>query len=88
MFSYEREVRIVLSRTEEQDENDSKLVTLNSSPIGHTIEWNPEEHLDSIWVHPEADGAFMETVVGVVEQYAPKLKQHVTASAMTEVPPI
>ena len=51
------------------------------------VEWDPEKALENIWVHPDADYSFMETVVGVVEHYVPALKANVWWSAMQARPP-
>jgi hypothetical protein len=78
MFDYERELRIVHVW---EDVNPDNSVT------GYALEWHPERWIQSIRVHPEADEAFAETVVKVVEQYAHALKEHVRWSAMMEPPP-
>ena len=82
MFAYEQEVRVVDEG--EEDDAQSALVT---PPRGRGLNWNPEEHLESIWVHPDADESFMETVSDVVQRYAPQLEAHVAWSAMTARPP-
>ena len=41
-----------------------------------------------IAVHPDADQAFMDTVVRTVSDYAPKLREHVLWSKMREPPPL
>jgi hypothetical protein len=78
MFEYEREFRIVHFWPEG---NPDKPVT------GYALEWHPEQWVQSIRIHPEADEAFAETVTKVVEQYAPSLKDRIQWSSMTEAPP-
>jgi hypothetical protein len=79
MFAYEQEVRIVLS-TENEADADPKVP-------GKALDWNPEDNVESIRVHPEADAAFMETVKAVVRDYAPALKDSVAWSDMNANPP-
>jgi hypothetical protein len=74
MFAYEHEVRIVLFYGQ-------------SELPGHRLNWDPEKNLESIRVHPDADGSFMETVTAAVEHYAPALKDRVVWSAMNAPPP-
>ena len=77
MFAYEQEVRVVLATDGEDD----------AEILGHPLEWDPEKHVESIRVHPEADNSFMETVSAAVEQYAPALKGQIAWSAMNAGPP-
>ncbi|HLX45678.1 MAG TPA: hypothetical protein VKR43_19670 [Bryobacteraceae bacterium] len=78
MFWYEREVRII----------DYKEGTNPDQEIrGYGLDWQPEQNVESIRVHPEADNSFMETVLDAVEHYAPALKDRVTRSDMSEPPP-
>ena len=79
MFAYEQEVRIVLS-TENEADADPEVP-------GKALDWNPEDNVESIRVHPEADAAFMETVKAVVRDYAPALKDSVAWSDMNAAPP-
>ena len=79
MFAYEQEVRIVLS-TENEADADPEVT-------GKALDWNPEDNVESIRVHPEADAAFMETVKAVVRDYAPALKDSVAWSDMNTAPP-
>jgi hypothetical protein len=81
MFAYEQEVRIVLS-TENDDPADS-----GPEVRGQAIDWSPETNVESIRVHPEADGAFMDTVKAVVQDYAPALGDSVAWSDMNAAPP-
>jgi hypothetical protein len=48
----------------------------------------PEELIQSIAVHPQAEPALMDIVVRAVADYAPKLKDKVVWSAMREPPPL
>jgi hypothetical protein len=85
MFAYEQEVRVVAGLGEM--EHDALIEQLNSPPPGRSIEWDPEVHLESLWVHPDADESFMATVSSIVEHYAPALRNAVAWSAMTARPP-
>jgi hypothetical protein len=78
MFEYEHESRIV-HIWEEANPDDTVA--------GYALEWHPEQWVQSIRVHPEADEAFAETVAKVVQQYAPLLKDRIQWSSMTEPPP-
>jgi hypothetical protein len=80
MFAYENEVRIVRSEVADSVMPDGGLP-------GRPLAWEAERYIESIRVHPEADHSFFETVVGVVEQYAPPLRNCVEWSAMKEAPP-
>jgi len=81
MFAYEQEVRIVQST-----EGDFRA-SREQEILGYGIKWDPERIVESIRVHPEANHSFMETVVGVVENYAPVLKDCVAWSEMNKRPP-
>ena len=76
MFEYEREVRIVLAKEE-----------LEAVP-GHAIDWDPSSQVDAVFIHPEADEAFFQAAVGIVDQYAPALRPRTQWSAMRERPPL
>jgi len=78
MFEYEHEYRLILVENATADE----------AVRGIALEWDPEKWVDSIRIHPEADEAFVEAVVHVVEQYAPALKGAIQLSAMVGKPPI
>ena len=81
MFAYEQEVRVVYSM-------ERKNITLDTTEIlGFPVDWDPKEVVSCIWVHPEADSSFMETVTSVVAYYAPTLKKCVRWSAMKDGPP-
>jgi hypothetical protein len=75
-FEYEQEFRILL--TEENASEESGL----------PMNWNPEEHVISIRVHPKADASFMQVVTTAVADYAPALKDSVVWSDMREPPPV
>lgn len=77
MFEYEHEYRLTLIEDATPDE----------TVKGIALEWNPETWIEAIRIHPEADLAFAETVVRVVEQYAPALKSGIQPSDMVEKPP-
>lgn len=81
MFSYEQEVRVVLV----SDWNDSKHPERRT--IGHEIDWDPELYLENIWVHPDAQFWFIETVTEAVRQLAPRLAHNVSWSKMNSLPP-
>ncbi|MHB8089670.1 MAG: hypothetical protein ACYDH2_15620 [Anaerolineaceae bacterium] len=80
-FAYEREVRVVLF-DDRKDRPDSEQEVL-----GYGIDWDPEKNLEQIRIHPEADSSFMETVVALVDLYAPTLKDRVNWSEMNARPP-
>jgi hypothetical protein len=82
MFAYEQEVRVVMMTTKEIAVDPGGRET-----SGLPTDWDPETVLENIWVHPEGDYAFMETVQEVVERYAPALKDHVLWSGMQTLPP-
>lgn len=75
MFAYEHEVRIISRRPEP------------SSDLGYPLAWDPAKVLEYVYVHPDADSAFMETVQEIVTQYAPPLADRVRWSAMIVRPP-
>ena len=80
MFAYEREVRIVQSHIDSEEASEATRLDL-------PLPWEPEGHLESIRVHPEADFSFFETVTAVIQHYAPRLVNCVGWSAMREPPP-
>lgn len=75
-FEYEQEFRILL--TEERASEESGL----------PIDWNPEEHVVGIRVHPEADASFMQVVASSIANHAPALKDCVMWSDMRAPPPV
>jgi hypothetical protein len=70
MFAYEQEVRIIL-QADYTDLNHPERET-----IGVHIDWDPEQHLEGICVHPEGQYWFLETVTEAVRTLAPSLSQH------------
>jgi hypothetical protein len=78
MFEYEHEYRLILIEN----------VTPDETVKGIALDWNPETWIEAIRIHPEADHAFAETVVRVVDQYAPALRGGIQPSDMVEKPPI
>ena len=85
MFAYEQEVRVVLIK----DLSDHKNPDRTTFGVG--IDWDPELHLENIFVHPEAPFWFMETVTETVRQLAPGLSHNGTPlvpwSKMNSSPP-
>lgn len=79
MFAYEQEVRIVRHAPGEHSPDQEIL--------GYALEWKPGTNLESIYIHPDADLSFKETVTATVTRYAPALKDSVVWSAMKEPPP-
>jgi hypothetical protein len=68
IFEYEHEVRIVLVH------DFSNIDPRNPGKwLGTGIGWDPDQHLENIWVHPDATFWFMETVIETVRSLAPKL---------------
>ncbi len=67
MFAYEKEVRIV------HFGNYSDPKATDRKTLGVEVDWDPEIHVETIWVHPEAGFWFMETVTQLVADLAPKL---------------
>lgn len=85
MYKYEQEVRIVLV------ENFTDPKHPDRKTIGAGVDWDPEMHLENIWVHPEAPFWFIETVTEIVQLLAPKLSRQgftpVVWSKMNSSPP-
>ena len=77
MFVYEQEIRLLNIADDGSP----------SFPTGFGLPWDCEKHAERIFVHPEADQAFFDTVVGSVETYAPSLKDKILWSAMNEKRP-
>jgi hypothetical protein len=84
MFAYEQEVRVLLKS---QELGKYTLAGPFGSARGIAVDWNPDANLEAIFVHPDADGSFFDTVVTTVEHYAPTLKDKVQWSAMQKRPP-
>jgi hypothetical protein len=76
MFDYEKEVRVVLEKEEFE------------AVLGHMMDWDPSTQINAVFIHPEADEAFFQTAVGIIDQYAPALRSRVHWSAMREKPPL
>ena len=85
MFAYENEVRVVLVRDFTDPTNPERMT------VGVGVDWDPEQHLENIWVHPDAPFWFMETVTETVRQLAPGLSHEgmplVPWSKMNSSPP-
>jgi hypothetical protein len=81
MFAYEQEVRILSTENEDPAASGPEV-------RGKVIDWSPETNVESIRVHPEADGAFMDTVKAVVQDYASALRDSVAWSDMNAAPPV
>jgi hypothetical protein len=67
MFAYEQEVRVVLVQDYTDPEHPERRT------VGTRLNWDPELHLENIWVHPESEFWFIETVTETVRRLAPKL---------------
>ena len=76
MFAYEHEVRILHLM-----DNDAPTY-----PVGFGLPWDCEQHVETIYVHPEADHSFMDAVTATVQTYAVALKDIVAWSAMNARP--
>jgi hypothetical protein len=85
MFAYEQEVRVVLVRDLDDPQHPERTT------IGAGIDWDPELHVENIWIHPDAPFWFMETVTETVRQLAPMLSlegvPRVWWSKMSSSPP-
>ncbi len=85
MFAYENEVRVVLVRDFRDPKSPERMT------VGVGVDWDPELHLENIWVHPDAPFWFMETVTETVRQLAPGLSHDgvplVPWSKMNSSPP-
>lgn len=85
MFAYEQEIRIVLVKDLDDPDHPERRT------IGAGLAWDPELHLENIWVHPEAPFWYMETVTETVRRLAPRLAHEGTPlvpwSSMNSSPP-
>ena len=81
MFAYEQEVRVVLVHDLGDHEHPDRKT------IGVGLKWDPELHIENVWVHPEAQFWFMESVTEIVRLLAPKLSRQVWWSQMNTSPP-
>jgi hypothetical protein len=86
MFSYENELRIALVGVFPNSQNP------NRERIGLEIDWDPEIFIDKIYVHPDAQAWYMDTVTETVKDLAPQLIDReeliVCWSKMTSSPPL
>lgn len=81
MFSYEHEVRFIA-------EPNYGNPNLNKGEFGFEFSLEPENFIENIVIHPQADESFIQTVMFLVDDYAKSLKNKVTWSAMREKPPL
>lgn len=81
MFSYEQEVRVILKKHIADPNNPNRAIS------GTGLPWNPEEHIENIWIHPDAQSFFAECVTDIVKFLAPKLAHQIWWSKMNESPP-
>ena len=86
MFAYEQEVRVVLVEHLDDPKHPERIT------FGVGRDWDPERHLESIRVHPEAPFWFMEAVTETVRAHAPGLSRDghplVFWSKMNAPPPV
>lgn len=80
MFAYEKELRLIHDGDRDQPEK----VSLKT--VGRAIPWDPEQHIECVYVHPQADRGFDAVVRGIIASYAPALGDCVKWSAMRERP--
>jgi hypothetical protein len=81
MFEYENEVRIIVH-------NDSPNASVIKGEFGCQLPFDPEQSLDEVVIHPEADQSFIEVVVSAVDKYSHSLRDRVVWSTMRERPPL
>jgi hypothetical protein len=81
MFDYEHEVRIIAH-------DDTSNPNLIKGEFGFQLPFVPQNLIEAIWVHPEADESFNEVVVTAVDTYAPEVRARVGWSEMKELPPL
>jgi hypothetical protein len=82
MFAYEEEVRVVLVQDLDDHQHPDRTT------FGTGLPWDPEAHIENIWLHPEAPHWFAETVTETVRRLAPKLSRQVWYSKMNTTPPV
>jgi len=82
MFAYEQEVRVVLVQDLDDQQHPDRIT------YGTGLAWDPEAHIENIWLHPEAQHWFAETVTEIVRRLAPKLGRQVWYSKMNTTPPV
>ncbi len=78
MFSYEEEVRIVF-----YDKNNETGPT-----NGVRLDFDFENLIESVRVHPEADKTFLDVVQNIVKTYTPNFTGNVVWSDMRLSPPL
>jgi hypothetical protein len=76
MFAFEKEIRLYLT----VDKN------LDNLP-GVALPWIPSEHIEAIYIHPDASLFFKGVVEDFVKQFAPSLFAKIHWSSMRETPP-
>ena len=81
MFLYEQEVRVVLRQDLSDHQNPERAT------FGTGLQWNPEEQIENIWIHPDAQPFFAECVTETVKLLAPKLGHQGWWSKMNTAPP-
>lgn len=85
-FEYEHEIRIV------QKIPINEKAPKNSQTIGIAIPWEIENHIENVWIHPDAQFRFKDTVDDAVKLLAPKLMDkkdpRVKWSKLRDFPPL
>lgn len=81
MFEYEHEVRVM----GDKGISDPNLII---GEFGIECPFDPEIALEGIRVHPQTDKSFMQTVVAVINSYAPAIRNKVEWSSMRAKPPL
>lgn len=85
MFAYEQEVRVVFVKDLSDPTHPDRRT------VGVGLEWDPELHIENIYVHPDSQFWFIETVTETVRQFAPMLSNQgsprVWYSKMSMLPP-
>ncbi len=76
MFAFEKEIRLYQS-----------VATNAENLTGVGLPWNPSEHIESIYIHPDASFFFKEVVVDLVRQFSTALLPKIKWSSMRETPP-
>jgi hypothetical protein len=81
-YAYEEEVRVISTHLP------GARAIGNSEVVGKAelVDWNPEDTIDAVFVHPEADEPFISTVRAVVAKFAPRLEPSVQWSSMRAPP--
>jgi len=80
-FEYENEIRIIAT----DETSDPAIIPWE---LGLQVPFDFERSVHGVVVHPAADESFFDTVVGAVNQWAPKLAHRVAWSHMREKPPL